>query len=513
MAIGIDGITLYRPNVEISTKTNTDSNGNAIGQVDTVTYTDTVYVSDNPNLLDVYDAAVSLARTPNDLVIDYPGNSGARAQITSISAEGSSDFIHKLVYKMTFDAVPIREIYSPNWKISGNRTLTSYGLESAQEDGLMTEANDVKKVILPAIEGSGSPPIYYSKPPLEYSYSLSITTRHTNEDFSSFNTKEVMDRRTNLLQSFYGNLNNYLDPIITSYSLTKDGPTINFSMNSLYFPADSSGYVTYQDTLTEQTNLLAGSNTRSKSYSYTFKGYDGVELPLLEAQIAGSPAPDDGIQPTKVGGLASARAASGLNWLKTYFFEEPGPSSGVPEIEIDTPDQVTFPICVITKPVIGLADCYNVRNVSTAYNSSENTYTLTIDRSTERINCDGSGWIIEWDSNSRYTNNVVFEAPGWSQSGYIIQNFNTFKDTYIDYSVKVSSQSQCPGTGLQIIDVATGVLNRIMPTGTGTITNYVTTVNNNTCTLAVTWHSGVNQTPLFSGIAFTQGSLNPGGNT
>ena len=64
MAISVQGLTLYRPVVGVSTEYSTDSANNTVGITDNVTITDTVLVTDTSDLTAIYNAALRIAMNP-----------------------------------------------------------------------------------------------------------------------------------------------------------------------------------------------------------------------------------------------------------------------------------------------------------------------------------------------------------------------------------------------------------------------------------------------------------------
>ena len=166
MIVSLEGFTFYRPSISISAQFTRDADGNVIGQKDNVSITDTVLFSDlsaGLTLLSIFDHAVSQSINPSRKSISYPNNSGSSCIIKSVSADGDSDYINKLTYTVTVEALPVKQINSIYGSILNGKNIASLSVSES-----LDVPYDMAKITTPLGD------ILYNKP-ITYVSSVQVT--------------------------------------------------------------------------------------------------------------------------------------------------------------------------------------------------------------------------------------------------------------------------------------------------------------------------------------------------
>lgn len=485
MDIGVTGLIFYNPSVSVSTRYFKDNDENTVGQKDTVSITDTVLSSDNPNLLTLFDSAFSFSLTGSQKSISYPGNPNTYGVVKSVSVDTGSDFVNKLIYTIVIEAIPLRPLYSKY-----GSSIISGIVSSLTETESWDVPYDMMKINIPTSNGDK---IYYNKP-ITYNYSLQVSCgKEMSGDTNLDNANKIMQElgRTKPSSGLVNDLSNYLSGIITSINKnsSSDGSQ-SLNITTLYLPNDSSGTLLVNEEITEFHNSLE--NYTDRSYKIMFTSIQGSLL-----YNTGTDKPAFSI--TGVASGLSNAAHTAASGLMQYFID----TSGITTISGTLPGR-NLP-CVLLNPKLTQTGCWNTRSVSLENNISNNSASLNIEQTTQNLgNCDLNGYKINYSigKQNRDKSRIYAEAPGWSSTGYWVQDMNTFKDNVYEYNIDVASIKKCAPTGTGIIDKAKSIFTGIdILQGSGIITSYTINVSDNSCSLKITQYSGEDQS--YSGIGYT----------
>ena len=488
MAISVEGLTFYRPIVGVSTEYNTDSANNTVGITDTVNITDTVLVTDTEDLTAIYNSALDIAMTPAALEISYPGNDDVRAYIQGVSASNDSDFATKLVYTLTFKAVPNRSFSSLYNGVGGKNVqslsfsesvdiphdLSSVALHfGAADDGSSAAAGDDDEEATTASSG-----IFYNKP-CSYTVALSVQCGSTSTGTAFENADNVakslfkITPDANFLPSGFGT---GVSPYSFSRTVDAGAGNININYVGYFMPSGAYGMYTAEQTTTTLDNNI--DNYTDKSYQLTV-----TKLPILSGVTYKKASSPSGL---------SAEARNIVQGVFDNFVSD----SGVTGTSVSQPGgNITAP-CTLTLPTFINTGCFKVRNVTIEEQKGSNSATLNVELSNQNVGyCTTGDYITNYTivSKPRQSQKTIVEVQGWSSTGYWVQDLNVSPDTSYEYTIDVTAKRSCV-TGTGIIGVATGLFSKIdYMGGSGIITSKVISINDNKCSLKITQYSGVNQ--------------------
>ena len=485
MAISVGGLTFYRPIVGVSTEYNTDSANNTVGITDTVNITDTVLVTDAEDLTEIYNSALDLAMNPSALTISYPGNDNVRAYIQGVSASNNSDFATKLVYTLTFKAVPERSFSSLYNGVQGNNVqslsfsesvdiphdLSSVVLHFGSGEDSTATSNDGE-------EAAPSSGIFYNKP-CSYTVALSVQCGSTSNGTAFQNADNVAKSlfKTQPDQDFLpSGFATGVSPYSFSRTVDAGAGNININYVGYFMPSGAYGMYTAEQTATTLDNNI--DNYTDKSYQLTV-----TKLPILSGVTYKTVTPPSGL---------SSQARSIVQGVFDNFVSD----SGVTGTSVSQPGgNITAP-CTLTLPTFINSGCFKVRNVTIEEQKGSNSASLNVELSNQNVGyCTTGDYITNYTivKKPRKDQKTIVEVQGWSSTGYWVQNLNVSPDTSYEYSIDVTAKTSCV-TGTGIIGVATGLFSKIdYMGGSGIITSKVITVNDNKCSLKITQYSGTNQ--------------------
>ena len=485
MAISVTGLVFYRPSITVSTSYTKDGEDNTVGQKDTVSITDTVLSSDAQDLLSVFDTALSLSLNGSQRGISYPGNPNTYGIIKSVSIDTGSDFVNKLIYTVVVEAIPVRPLYSIY-----NNSVISGVVSSLTETESWDVPYDMTKITIPNTTAYTT---YYNKP-ITYNYSLQVSCgKEFNGDTSLDNANKILQSlgRTTPSSGLVGDMSAYLTGVVTSINKnSSSNGSQSLNITTLYLPSDASGTLLVNQEITEFNNIL--DNYRDRSYRITFTAMQGS---LLYSTGTDKPA----FSITGIADQLSASAYDAASGLLKYFID----SSGLTTITGSLPG-INLP-CVLSNPILNETGCWNTKSVSLENNISNNSASLNIEQTTQNIgNCDLNGYKVDYSvvKQKRDKSRIYAEAPGWSSTGYWVQDMNTFRDEMYEYSIDVASIKKCSPPETGIVDKAKSIFSGIdLLQGSGIITSYVINVSADSCSLKITQYSGENKS--ISGVGYT----------
>lgn len=464
MDVSIAGFTFYRPSVSISTQFTKDSDGNNVGQKDTVTINDIVLyqdLSEGQNLIDIFDAALSASFNAIRRTINYPSNSNTECVIKSVTVDGDSDFVHKLNYTVVAEAYPKRELNTIYGDILKNKNVSS--LTFVESIDIPYDLSSIS-----TLDGN----IYYNKP-ITYTCSAQVSC---NGDKKLDDASDILSKLVSTKPSgnFGIDLEDYQEVVSSINKSSSAGGDMSVETTTLLLPSDATSTLLASEDISESKNKI--DNFLERSYRITF------------TTIEGSLKYDEGsYNITEYANNLSDVAYGAASSLLDFFIS----NKNIPIATLSLPG--TEQQCSTRLPPLNVTGCWNTKNISIENNKSNNSATLNIEQTTQNIgNCDRNGYKIDYNitKNKRRESKVYAEVAGWSSTGYIVQNLNTYKDEYYEYSIDVGSIKNCV-TGTEVVDMAKSYFENIdIMKGSGIITNYVISVSNGKCSLKVTQHSG-----------------------
>ena len=464
MDVSIDGFTFYRPSVSISTEFTKDSDGNNVGQKDTVTINDIVLyqdLSEGQNLIDIFDDALSASFNAIRRTINYPNNNGTQCIVKSVTADGESDFVHKLNYTVVAEAYPTRELNSVYGDILKNKNVSS--LTFVESIDIPYDLSSIS-----TLDGN----IYYNKP-ITYTCNVQVSC---NGDKKLEDASDILSKLVSVKPSgnFGTNLEDYQQVVSSINKSSSAEGNLSVETTTLLLPADATSTLLASEDISESKNKI--DNFLERSYRITFTALEG------SLKYDGS-----SYNFTEYADNLSDAAYSAASALLNHFIS----TKEIPLTTLSLPGKEQQ--CSTALTPLNATGCWNTKNISIENNKGNNSATLNIEQTTQNIgNCDRNGYKIDYNitTNKRRQSKVYAEVGGWSSTGYIVQNFNTYKDEYYEYSIDVSSIKNCV-TGTEAVDMAKSYFENIdIMKGGGIITNYVISVSNGKCSLKVTQHSG-----------------------
>ena len=169
------------------------------------------------------------------------------------------------------------------------------------------------------------------------------------------------------------------------------------------------------------------------------------------------------------------------NSLLRYYLEE---ENGTPEP--DTPGIKNLS-CPTNIPKLPQNSCYNTISVGLEKNYSEGTATAVIEQSTEPTNCDGDGYVVNYNINRTKNKKAHAELFGWGISNAIVQDLVCEATESVDLSVNVSSQAKCLVSELK--DKAEAKFDELKTEfeESGTMTKHNLSINSGRCSISATF--------------------------
>lgn len=461
MNISLEGLTFYRPYVNMTIESSKDNHGELIGLKDIVSITDTVLSSDAVDMGTIIEAAIIASQSPNYKTISYPNNTNGNGLIKSINISQESDFINKLVYTIVVEVI-------------SNRTLNSKWDSITARDGVLS-LSVVENLEYPydQISMTLDEKVYYNKP-IIYTFDLQTTCSSTHDKKAATNAENILIKLGKALPSRFntettGEYNYYVNNI--TKKISTDGSA---SLNIITFglPVDSSALVLFDEQIS-QNDIKIPQQYSTRSYRLTFKSIEPIVY-------------DESFNITSIPNRFEIANSTATSVLSSIIGTKTFPTASAPAGARTEP-------CVIVPPLPSLPanSCYNTTSVSLQKNYSEDSASIIIEQTTQPTNCDLDGYKIEFNKVKKTDQQVYVESFGWNNEKSIIQNFNTKKADTIEYSIDVTDMSQC-GTGSTLKSKATDKYTEISESGT--VINYTINISNNKCALRVTEHLGTDAT-------------------
>jgi len=479
-SISIGDIDLYRPSINISAQYQKDTDDNDIGRIDTVSITDTVFYSDHTgNLLGLYNDLIELLNG-SAVALSYPGNSGTTGRVKSLSSDPSSDFVNQFIYTIVLEAYPVGDITT----IDSYSGLAEYKIYSLTETESIDYPYDITGIQIPV--SSSKKNIYYNKP-IVYNYSLQVSCDGIE------NANKVLEEKARVIPgSVYSNYNFYIINSINKSSASDGSQSL--TVKTLLFPPDASGVLLIDEQISKSENNLM--NYRDRSYRITFKRPQGDiqyrSSGTAAYTVTGLP---EGIvnnaqyfqNKNKTFSLSNESYNAAYDLMQYFISQEKlsGVSQDLPYVNLNRDAPCIFES--FYPPIFDQIGCYNTKSITLENNISDNSATLDIQQTTQNIgNCDTLGYKVDYNINRHSASKVVNEIPGWNISGYIVQDMNTYKSNYYEYSIDVTNIYK--KADISLIDKAKQVFSGIdILQGSGVITSYNINVKDyNSCSLKIT---------------------------
>jgi hypothetical protein len=524
-------IELYRPIYNINSDLIKNAENVNIGQKQTYSITDTVLINDiqpsatgtdESSLFNRYGVLLNGAAYGGDAQIILDGNI-IGGKIKNINISSDSDYVTKFRYTIDIETPLINindGVYADIFLEPG------LGVSSISE----TKSIDIPanltaiKVPLPVDwldlrdqpkylgdytwnEDSG---IFYNDT-IKYSYDISFKC----EVGVGMDSDIAADLICSRIRPLDGMISNnvppkFKTPILTSVkkSSTGDGAK-TLSLKYETVPWDAENYMTLNEEITRTNNV--------KDF-YANRSYKITAKPPPNEILIHSGNPEDtessisreGPFPYDVTGeiRGSSQPAALVNMLRRFFLRAESLKTIQDESSIPFSKSWTPPIDPYRHPLPGeiqergseikplewsSVPWWNTKSMVITQNYNDNTASLYIDQTTQNIvGCNHPGYIIKFDMK-KTDEKVIKNIPGWIGSGYIIQDMNAWKQTRFDYTVDVEYLPTNKGSGLNYaISMAKRKFKEIdICSGTGNITDYIISSNNNKCTLKITQYSGI----------------------
>jgi hypothetical protein len=460
----LEGFTFYRPSISISAQFTRDADGNVIGQKDSVSITDTVLFSDlseGLNLLSVFDNAVSQSIDPSRKNISYPNNNDASCVIKSVSADGDSDFVNKLTYTVTVEALPIKEINSIYGKVLSGKNIASLSVSES-----LDVPYDMSKITTPLGD------ILYNKP-ITYVSSVQVAC---NGNSKLQHAADILAEltRTGPSADLAVDMSQYRNVVTSITKSSSAQGTMSIEYTTLLLPTDATANILANEEISKSKSTR--DNFQEKSYKITFTALEGpLEYNGTTYNV------------TKYPNNLSILAYDKAQALMRHYIE----AKDIPDTTLSLPGKDQS--CTTPFPKLTVTGCWNAKTISLENNISNNSAALSMELTTQNIgNCDRNGYKIDYSisTSKRDQSRVYAEIGGWSSPGYIVQDFNTYKDEYYEYSIDIGSIKNCVD-GSEMIDLAKSYFESIdLLSGGGIITSNVISVSANKCSLKITQYSG-----------------------
>ena len=462
MAISISGITLYRPTASSEREFFKDNYGANVGVKDNVSITDQVSYQDGVNLIEFFDTLLSFVKQSQLIGINY-GSGSVKARIAGLEIDQDSDFINKFSYTISFEAYPTDVPLISPWPLSagaGVRELTySESIEEPKDSFLVVLQN-----------GRG----YWNKVPT-FTFSIQLTCHSTD---NAVNPRNKAIRAIRALKKIapsdilnkssdknYGDHTPFITACEESYG---DDGSGSVSITVLLVPPGSSNDNVLIETNEETVNDFFGEKQYStKQLRVTFRGLSNMVVqPSTE-----------GVKDAAIINLPFTHA----NSLLRYYIEA---GNGTPEP--DTPGIKNLS-CPTNIPKLPPNNCYNTISVGLEKNYSEGTATAIIEQSTEPTNCDGDGYVVNYNINRTKNKKAHAELFGWGIPKAIVQDLQCEATESVDLSVNVSSQAKCLVSELKGKAEAKFEELKTEFEASGTMTKHSLSINSGRCSISATF--------------------------
>jgi hypothetical protein len=462
MAISISGITLYRPTASSEREFFKDNYGANVGVKDNVSITDQVTYQDGVNLIEFFDALLSFVKQSQLITINY-GSGPVNARISGLEIDQDSDFVNKFSYTISFEAYPTDVPLISPWPLSagaGVRELTySESIEEPKDSFLVTLENSRR---------------YWNKVPT-FTFSIQLTCHSTD------NTVKPRDKAIRAIRALkkiapsdilnkssgknYGSYTPFITSCEESYS---DDGSGSVSITVLLVPPGSSNDDVLIETNEETVNDFFGEKQYStKQLRVTFRGLSNMTVEQST----------EGVKEAATINIPFTHA----NSLLLYYLNE---GNGTPEV--DTPGNKNLP-CPTNIPKLPPNNCYNTVSVGLEKNYSEGTATAIIEQSTEPTNCDGDGYVVDYNINRTKNQKTHAELFGWGISKAIVQDLQCEATESVDLSVNVSSQAKCLVSELKAKAEAKFDELKTEFEESGTMTKHNLSINSGRCSISATF--------------------------
>lgn len=462
MAISISGIVLYRPTASSEREFFKDNYGANVGVKDNVSITDQVTYQDGIDLISFFDSLLSFVKQSQLISINY-GSGSVNARIVGLEIDQDSDFVNKFSYTISFEAYPTDVPLISPWPLSaraGVRELTySESIEDPKDSFLVTLGNGRS---------------YWNKVP-SFTFSIELTC-HSIDNQVAPRDKAIRAIRSlkkiepsEILNKGSGKNYGSHTPFITSCeeSYSDDGSG-SVSITVLLVPPGSSNNDVIIETNEETVNDFFGEKQYStKQLRVTFRGLSSMNVEQST----------EGVKEAATINVPFTHA----NSLLRYYL---GRTTGTPEV--DTPGNKNLP-CPTNLPQLPENSCYNTVSVGLEKNYSEGTATAIIDQSTEPTNCDGDGYVVNYNINRTKNQRVHAELFGWGVPNAIVQDLKCEATESVEVSVNVSSQAKCLVSELK--DKAESKFDELKTEfeESGTMTKHNLSINSGRCSVSATF--------------------------
>lgn len=440
MSVSIGSLTFYNPSTSVSIGFVSDGDGNKIGRKDTVSVTDIVTFDDTADVVAPYNAALALSVGAQYIDVSYPGGSG-KGLIKSVSIDGDSDYAYKLSYTITVEVRPDVSISSVYSDIIGSKKVSSLSFTVSEEIPY-----DIATISPP---GGGGP---YQNKGKTKSVSVQVTCIGTTR---KEDTKSIVDRL--IEESGIGTGENDIITSVSS-SLGADG---GLSVDITAMDVPQSMFATAE--LSKSKNGV--DNTEEKTYKITFTGVEGLVY-------------DSDYKVTGYSSGLSDSAYSAANEVYSYFVEQ----RDITTTDLSLPG-ILQP-CDTDLPKITTTSCWKAKTISLENNKGGNSASVTVELTTAASNdCDRNGFKTDY-SITRYDEQPTYvEVDKWLGDGYVVQNFNTKKSKYNEYSVDITALRNCVENP-EVVSRAKEIFESIREGGK--ITSYVINIGKQSCSLKAT---------------------------
>ena len=485
MSISVEGINFTRPSVNFSTEFRKDSDGNNIGQRDTITIQDVVLSSDNNDLAGFYSNLVDKLTDTEMVTVDYPGNSGSVGRIKNLSLDNDSDFVNKLSYSVTLEAIPQRSLYSL-YELGDLSGVVNSLTESESWD----VPYDLYVLAIPTGQGTG---FFYNKP-ITYEYNLNFSCGYHPSGSGITSSLDAANKilttlgKTSPSSGLVSGIDSrYINCGVSSVQLNRgtDGTT-TLNIKSLFLPSGTGA---------NPGNFTASLNRNESKDEIQYYSNRDIKV-TINALPVGVGYTSSGNTPWSITGVPTGLAESAYGVIESVR-DALIDTSGMIEIEETMPGKKQS--CSLPHTALTSTGCWSTKLFSMTKDYSNNSATLNIEQTTQNIGmCDysASGYKINYEiikHSPRDKQKVYAEPRGWSSPDYWVQDMNTFKDEYYEYSINVASTLACSRGDTGITGIANTVFTGIdLLSGSGIITSKVISVSKDTCSLKIVQYSGEN---------------------
>ena len=495
MAIKIQqgDITLYRPAKSIKRQFLTDNYGEHIGVKDEISITDTVLWND-------LDTGQNLPKHLNKIVqlfnkwiniTDDDGISFAGGKVISVDIDNSSDHYNILKYTINI------EDYAPNVEIENKWGIkTSDGVRELSSDESIEAPDDYQYILLPRLhqqpfgkipndpkelellKQSVAEKQFVSKT-LTYSCNIQVTCGHISKDHDIRQAAEKVIKKlkriapSELIQKTlpqYAGLAAIQTKLQESYG--EDG-SATLQIQAMLIPPSKTDEEGNRINVPMVFDAIVVNEDISKEYVKSPMEYEKIAYKVTFR----------GLRPLKINqdtedkennktGLEEEAqniylpAETHALWLRDYYYEENKEIFLIEENNLSYSSAKTIPILDHTPmhqleppggkilecrepptqehtfPDLPNYTCYTVTSVGVEVSPSDGTAIVTIEATTEPVNCDLNGYKTTWNV-AEVNKSTYAELFGWGVDQSIVQDLKSSPATTKDITVNVTSESKC----------------------------------------------------------------------